>query len=80
MGLILLATTFTTVVVNIYIGLPLMTLFFGTWLRIPRSSLGDMRSWVAILDSGLNPWQRIAVMTIYFGAILGYGFWKYFSI
>ena len=78
-ALALIATTFTTVLVNIYIGLPLMTLFFGSWLRIPRVPIGEMRPWVAILDSGLKPWHRMAVMFIYFGTILGYGFWRYFT-
>lgn len=77
-GLILLTTTFITVLVNIYIGLPLMTLFFGSWLRVPRPPVGEMSAWGAILDSGLKGWQRLLLMLLYFSIILGYGFWKYF--
>jgi hypothetical protein len=78
-GLILFITTFTTVLVNIYIGLPLMTLFFGSWLRIPRPPVAEMSTMGAILDAGLSHYQRLLFMLFYFGIVLGYGFWKYFK-
>lgn len=74
--MILFTTTFITVLVNIYIGLPLMTLFFGSWLRIPRPPVGDMSTIGALLDAGLTHYQRLTLMLVYFGILLGYGFWR----
>jgi hypothetical protein len=74
-ALILFFVTLTTVFTNIYVGLPLMYLFFSSWLRAPRRSIGDMEWWVAILDSGLpSLWQKLLVIIIYYSFSLGFGF------
>ena len=70
----LFISTFITVLVNIYIGLPVMQLLFGNWLRIPRKSPVEMGVWISILDSGLKNWQRIVVVSIYYGLSLAFGF------
>ena len=74
---LLFISTFITVLVNIYIGLPLMHLFFGPWLRVPRGAQSDMAPWVVMLDVGLKRWQRILLIVVYYGFSLGFG-WSYY--
>ena len=67
-------TTFVTVLINIYIGLPIMQLLFGQWLRVPRSPIGELSYLHLLLDVGLNKWQRLLVMFIYYGLCVAFGF------
>jgi hypothetical protein len=30
----------------------------------------------ALLDAGLTHYQRLTLMLVYFGILLGYGFWR----
>ena len=73
-ALLLFTTTFVTVLVNIYIGLPLLNLLFGNWLRVPRPSQGEMEWWVAMLDMGLKRWQRVLIVLVYYSFSIGFGF------
>jgi hypothetical protein len=52
-----------------------MYLFFGSWLRAPRRSIGEMEWWEAIFDSGLpSLWQKLLVIIVYYTFSLFFGF------
>ena len=71
MGMILCITTFLTVLVNTYIGLPLFYFLFGAWLRIPRLQPKEMSYLYSLVDGGFPyKWQRLLIIIIYYDYII----------
>ena len=74
-SLALMVCSFINVFTNTYVGLPLMQMLFGAWLRIPRPSPSDMKPYLwQLLDGGLpHWWQRWPILIIYYGTLIGCG-------
>ena len=58
-----------TVIINTYIGTPLMQVQFGHWLLLPRPF-----SPINYLDVGFPKPMQILMCAIYFGFLIGFGF------
>lgn len=68
----LFVTTFITVSVNTYLGVPLVSYLFGEWLKLPYST----DKFFSYLNIGFPVWMQYVMAVIYYAIFIVLGFAK----